>query len=76
MLVIVSLCLPWNGQVSFSRIGRIGESQGLELDIFITVIPRSSSVLKEELILAFLPICPVTVQLLTIASQASNKLQG
>lgn len=76
MLVIVSLCLPWNGQVFFSRIGRIGESQGLELDIFITVIPRSSSVLKEELILAFLPICPVTVQLLTIASQASNKLQG
>lgn len=47
MLNIVSLCLPWNGQVSFSRIGGIGESQGLELNIFITVIPRLSSLLKE-----------------------------
>lgn len=74
-MLIVSLCLPWNGQVSFSRRGGIGESLGLELNIFITVIPRLSSVFTEELILAVLPMCPVTVQQLPIASQASSKLQ-
>ena len=51
MLIIVSLGLPWDGIVSFIGNGRIGESQGPRTG-HIRIVPRLSSLLKDELILA------------------------